>query len=78
MKAMVIDGTYPVLTNEAPYNTSTIYAMQFIAYNDIKKLFSFTLSDEVLDEMGAIIDSFMKKNIDVNFNSLEMLNIIST
>ena len=37
-------------------NTSTLYAMQFIVGTPVEKLYTFTLSDEVLKELGKLWD----------------------
>lgn len=74
MKAMVINGEYPVLSEGDPYLQSTIYTMQYIASIGIKRLFSFKVTDDVLEQMGEIIDDFMKKHLDRSFHSLEMFD----
>lgn len=75
MKAMVINGEYPVLNGEEGYHESTVYTMQFIAATPIEKLFSFKVTDQVLEEMGQIIDSFMEAHIDREFFSLTLLDL---
>lgn len=75
MKAMVINGEYPVMTGEEPYQEATIYALQFITITPVEKLFSFTVKEAVLEEMGRVLDDFMKKNIDRTFSSLQLLEL---
>lgn len=75
MKAMVINGEYPVLTGTEGYHESTIYTMHYIVNTPVEKLFSFKVTEQVLSEMGQIIDSFMKKYIDKEFASLQLLDL---
>lgn len=75
MKAMVINGEYPVMTGEEPYEESTIYTLQYITVTPVEKLFSFMVTDNVLEEIGKVIDTFMKKYIDREFSSLKLLEL---
>ena len=75
MKAMVLNGEYPVMTADAPYEQATKFAMQFIVLTPVEKLFSFGVKESVLEEMGRIIDEFMKKYIDKTFASLQLLTL---
>lgn len=53
--------------------TSTVYAMQYIVSAPWNRLFAFTVSEEVLEEIQWIMDRFRKKWVDHTFHSLEML-----
>lgn len=53
--------------------TSTVYAMQYIISAPLNRLFAFTVSEEVLEEIQWIMDRFRKKWVDHTFHSLEML-----
>ena len=52
---------------------STVYAMQYIISAPLNRLFAFTVSEEVLEEIQWIMDRFRKKWGDHTFHSLEML-----
>lgn len=54
---------------------STIYTMQFIITTPIEKLYTFTVSDQVLRQLRYIMDRYMKLMIDTKFKSLEVLNM---
>ena len=75
MKAMQLNGEYPVLRDADPYLEATKYALNYITQSRIEKLYTFTVLPDVLEEMGSVIDSFMSKHIDRNFNSLSMLHL---
>ena len=75
LKAMQLNGEYPVIKESEPYLESTKYAFNYVTQSRIEKLYTFTVIPDVLEEMGDIIDSFMAKHIDRNFNSLSMLHL---
>lgn len=45
-------------------NGSTLYALQYIVYSDIKNLFTFVVSDEVLTEMKMVMARCMHAYVD--------------
>ena len=55
--------------------TSTIYTMQYILATPLEKLFTFTVSDEVLSELSAAMDQFLAKHVGHKMKSEEMLEI---
>ena len=55
---------------------STIYAMQFVITSKIEKLYTFLVNDNILEEIGFILNRYMKLYIDKEFKSLEILNTI--
>lgn len=52
---------------------STIFTMQYIIATPPEKLYTFTVSDEVLKELIRILERFRKTYIDHSFKSLEIL-----
>lgn len=52
---------------------STIYTMQYIITSSVEKLYTFTVSGEVLNELRLCLKEFCKVYIDKEFKSLEML-----
>lgn len=59
--------------NAISINTSTLYAMQYIISKEIEKLYSFTVSEEVLNELKRCIKAYLECYIDHEFKSLDML-----
>lgn len=57
-------------------NTSTLYAMQYIISKEIEKLYTFKVTDEVLNELQRCSRRYLDCYIDHNFKSLEMLNTL--
>lgn len=52
---------------------STRYAMQYIVSSSIEKLFTFRLSGEVLAELQAIMQDYMKTYVKHSFKSLQII-----
>ncbi len=54
-------------------NTSTLYAMQFVISSPIEKLYTFAVTEEVLEEFGKVMKRYNEVYIDKKFKSLEIL-----
>ena len=54
---------------------SALYAIQFIITAPLKKLYTFKVTDTVLEQMWRIIIPYFKNNVDKEFKSLEFLEI---
>lgn len=54
---------------------STVYAMQYIISSEIGKLYTFSVSEKVLKELGMVLNRFYADHIDRVFHSLSMLEL---
>lgn len=52
---------------------ATVYTMQYIISSPVKNLYTFTVSDEVLGELGRIMKQYMGMQADREFKSLKIL-----
>lgn len=57
-------------------DTSTLYALQFIVGAPIEKLYTFTVSERVLEELRQIMHRYMDVYVNKRFKSLEILETI--
>lgn len=73
IKALALNGEYPGLPKDKSYEESTAYAAAFIVGTPVEKLYTFTVTEKVLEELQEITDEFQKRFIDRNFKSLEIL-----
>lgn len=55
---------------------SALYAMQYIISTPMQKLYSFTVTPEVLRELGAVIHGYVERSTDKRFKSLEILRVM--
>lgn len=52
---------------------STLYTLQYIITSTIEKLYTFRVSEEVLDALAQIMDEYMAFYIDKEFHALQVL-----
>lgn len=76
IKALSLNGEYPGLAENHNYQESTVYALSYIVNTSVEKLYTFVVTDSVLNELKEIADNFRKRFIDRKFKSLEILNEI--
>jgi len=57
---------------------SALYTMQYIISSPIEKLYTFTVSDEVFEELKAIVEYYVSIYVGREFNSLEMLKVLNS
>ena len=57
-------------------NPSTVYTMQYIISTSIEKLYTFTVSTEVLAELRMVMDRWRERYLDKNMKSLEILESV--
>ena len=55
---------------------STLYTMQYIISSPVEKLYSFTVSPEVLQDLENVMEHFIRLHIDRKFKSLDMLELL--
>lgn len=73
VKAIVVNGEYPGLPEAGQYMESTIYTMDYIAHSSVEKLYTFTVSEEVLEEIKKIAGRLRRRFLDREFKSLAIL-----
>lgn len=76
IKAIVIEGEFPGIPTQQKINESTTYAIEYIAASSIEKLFTFTVKEEILQELRGITKIYCKMIFDRKFKSLEILESI--
>ena len=55
-----------------------IYTLQFIISTEIEKLYTFSVTEEILEELTRIIKKIVIQIVHTNFNSLKILETITT
>lgn len=76
MKAMVLSGEFPGMPENGNYEESTSYAVHYIMASPVEKLYTFTVTDTVLEQLAQIADDYRKRYMDRTFKSLEILNTL--
>ena len=76
MKAMVLNGEFPGMPKEGEWEESTRYAVNYIVATPVEKLYTFTVTPQVLAQLKAIADDYRRRYIDRPFKSLEIVENI--
>ena len=74
MKAMVLNGEFPGMPTEGVWEESTRYAVSYIMDAGIEKLYTFTVTPSVLEQMKKIADDYRRRFVDRTFKSLEIVD----
>lgn len=72
IKSVILNGEYPGL-GDRQYLDSTVYAAKYIEDSSIEKLYTFSVSEEVLKELTGIAEKVINVSVDRKFKSLEIL-----
>lgn len=75
LKMMQLNGEY----SEAPRRTvseSAQYTWEYVLYSTIEKLYTFTVTDEVLREFERCVEDNKRRFVDKTFHSLDILSVL--
>ena len=73
LKSLQIEGEYPGAPTGMQILDSTRYALSHIEQAQLEKLYTFNVSEEVLDELCRITSLYRTRFIDRTLKSMEML-----
>ena len=73
IKSIVVNGEFPGVPGDWSLQDSTVYAVNFIVESPVEKLFTFVVSDAVLEELGQLAYFYCSIAFDREFKSLEVL-----
>ena len=74
IKAMVLNGEFPGIPTGKTWEQSTEYAVDYIVNAGIEKLYTFTVTPEVLEQLREIADDYRMRYLDRTFKSLEIVD----
>jgi len=57
-------------------DASVLYTVQYIVTSKLQKLYTFTVTEEVLETLCKMMKEYMKGQVDREFNSLEVLRVM--
>ncbi len=66
-------GCHGTAGDKIRISQSTLYTLQYIVSSPMEKLFKFTVSDEVLNELGRVVGVVCDKTFDKVMKSAEMI-----
>ncbi len=73
IKALVVNGEFPQAEADRTLEGTARYTVDFIVKTPIEKLYTFAVSDEVLDSITKLADEYRNRFIDRKFKSLDFL-----
>ncbi len=73
IKALSLNGEYPGPPGQEVFLDSTLYALSYIVNTGVEKLYTFTVTENVLMELSHIAEMYRKRFMDKKFKSLEIL-----
>lgn len=73
IRAVVANGEYPGIPGGKAWKESTVYAMNYIEKSPVEKLYTFAVTDEILEELKQIAGEFCKRFVDREMKSLKVL-----
>jgi DNA repair protein RecO (recombination protein O) len=76
LKSVIVNGEFPGIPADKIYLPATEYTVDYIVNSSIEKLYTFTVTEEVLEELRRIADKIYKLCISTHFHSLEILNTL--
>ena len=77
LKVLVINGECPVDFQGLDVCESTLYTLQYITASSVEKLYTFTVSEEVLGELSRVLRRYRELYMEGHFKSLEILETLT-
>ena len=74
-RGLICEECKVLATDGISINSSTLYALQYIVSSTIEKLYTFTVSDEVLGQLRRVMKQYIGMYVDKRFKSLEILEM---
>ncbi len=73
LRMMTINGEYAPEPEE--FSPQALYVVQYIMYSPLEKLFTFSVTPEVLQELEKRIERYRRKTLDRQMKSLQILEM---
>ena len=75
-KAIAVNGEFPGPPADRELEESTVYCLQYIASSPVEKLYTFAVTDPVLEELKQVAAEYMKRFVGREFKSLKVLQTL--
>ena len=74
MKAMVVNGEFPGIPASRELSDAAKYTIGFIVDTPVEKIYTFAVTDSVLDELTGLSAEYIDRFIDRKFKSLDIID----
>lgn len=76
LKAIAVNGEFPGVPQNKKLAESTVYALHYIETSTVEKLYTFNVTEEVLQELKEVAGEYRRYFMDRQFKSLEILETL--
>ena len=76
LKSVIVNGEFPGLPEGKSYLPATEYTVDYIVNSSIEKLYTFKVTEEVLNELKGIASKITKLCLSTHFHSLDILDTL--
>lgn len=76
IKTVAVNGEFPGIPQDLHLSDSAAYAVEYIAASTIEKLYTFTVTDDVLTELEAAAACYRSRFMEHEFKSLEIIKTL--
>ena len=76
LRALVTEGEYPGIPERASLSWSAVTALKHISESPLEKLYTFSVTEEVLSELESVTMDYLGRFIDRPIKSMEMLKVL--
>lgn len=76
LKTIAVNGEFPGVPADRKLQEATVYALEYIAASPVEKLYTFKVTDEVLEELTNVAHDYGRRFLNHNFKSLEILKTL--
>lgn len=76
IKAIQINGEFPGIPQDFMASEAFTYTVNYIANTKVESVYTFAVSDSVLDELELFTKNLTNRTFDKKFKTLEMLDLI--
>lgn len=76
LKSIAVNGEYPGIPKDRELLDSAAYALDYIGNSPIEKLYTFTVTEPVLEQIQDVAEEYCEKYMKHDFKSLEILKTL--
>lgn len=76
IKSIAVNGEFPGLPNDRAVTDAAAYTVKYIVASSVEKLYTFTVTEPVLEELEALSELYRTHFMEKEFKSLEILKTL--
>lgn len=76
LKTIAVNGEFPGVPTDRNLKEATAYTLQYIEASPVEKLYTFNVTEEILEELSSVAHDYRKRFLNQKFKSLEILKTL--